>query len=80
MSNRENQDRKSGTFNVFTLAATAVAICGTALALLLIPAHATSEASSESTESHAAVGDGSGYLPAQVVNQAKEIEPLPEQF
>jgi len=80
MSNRENEARKSGSFNVFTLAAAAIAIGATVLALLLMPAHATSEASVESTESHAAVGDGAGYLPAQVANQAKEIQPLPEQF
>jgi hypothetical protein len=80
MSNRENENGKSGSFDVFTLAAAALAIGGTVLALLLMPAHATSEASSEKTESHAAVGDGAGYLPAQVVNQAKEIQPLPQQF
>jgi hypothetical protein len=80
MSNRENETRKSGFFDVFTLAAAALAIGGTALALMLMPANATSEASGEKTESHAAVGDGTGYVPAQVVNQAKEIQPLPEQF
>jgi hypothetical protein len=80
MSNRENENGKSGSFDVFTLAAAAIAIGATVLALLLMPAHATSEASVESAESHAPVGDGTGYVPAQVVNQAKEIEPLPEQF
>jgi len=80
MSNREKDTGKSGSFNVFMLAAMTVAIGGTALALLLMPAHATSEASSESTESHAAVAEGSGYLPAQMDNQGKEPQPLPEQF
>jgi len=76
MSKRENQDRKSGSVNVFTMAATAVAIGGTALALMLMPAQATSEASVESTESYS----DAGYLPAQLVSQARYIEVLPEQF
>ena len=74
MSNRENHT-KSGSFNVFMLAATAVAIGGTALALALAPAHATSEASVETAESYDA-----GYLPAQLVSQARYIEVMPEQF
>ena len=78
MSNRENQDRKSGSFNVFTMAAAAVAIGSTALALMFVPAHATSEGSVESTETYADYD--SGYLPAQVVSQARYIEQLPDQF
>ena len=72
MNNRENH---TGSFNVFTMAAAAVAIGGTALALMLMPAQATSEASVESTESYDA-----GYLPAQLVSQARYIEVMPEQF
>jgi hypothetical protein len=63
--------------NLFTLAAAAIAICGTVVALMLMPANATSEASAVS---FAVVGEGPGYLPVQYVNQAREIEPLLEQF
>jgi len=54
-----------------TLAAAAVVI-GFAT-VLLAPAHATSEATSVSTE-------GVGYLPAQVAVQATRIEPQPATF
>jgi hypothetical protein len=76
MNNHENHTGKSESFNVFTMAAAAVAIGGTALALMLMPAQATSEASVESTESYS----DAGYLPAQLVSQARYIEVLPEQF
>ena len=54
-----------------TLAAAAVVI-GFAT-VLFAPAHATSEATSVSTE-------GVGYLPAQVAVQATRIEPQPATF
>jgi hypothetical protein len=74
MNNRENQ---AGKYNLFTVAAVALAICGAAL--LVMPAPATSEASSASAPATIAAS-GEGYLPAQYVNQAVEIQPLPAQF
>jgi hypothetical protein len=41
--------------------------------VLFAPAHATSEATSVSAE-------GVGYLPAQYVNKATHIEPMPATF
>jgi len=76
MSNRENKD--SG-FNFVTLAIAAFAICCTVGALMLVPAHATSEAS-DATPAPSASVDDIAYLPAQYANQAKDIEPMPAQF
>ena len=67
MSNRENEG-KSG-FTLVTLALAALAVC--AIALLLMPAHATTEVSEETAATHAAVGEV-GYLPAQLENQGRE--------
>jgi hypothetical protein len=72
MINRKNLAGESGHSNPFAFAVTAIAIC-TALwagAILLAPAAATTMAY-----------DGSaGYFPEQFVNQAKEIEPMPEMY
>lgn len=70
MKNREKEG-KTG-FNLIPLALAALVIC--ALALMLMPAHATSEGSDEIAVTHAAAGDA-GYLPAQIANQGKESEP-----
>lgn len=67
MSNRENEG-KSG-FTLVTLAIAALAVC--AIALLLMPAHATTEVSEQSAVTYAAAGEA-GYLPAQLENHAKE--------
>jgi len=75
MSNRENQ---AGKYNLYTIAAVALALCG--VALLMMPAPATSEASSASAAATVAATGEVAYLPAQYVNQAAEIKPLPEQF
>jgi len=74
MSNRENQ---AGKYNLFTVAAVALALCGAAL--LMMPAPATSEGSSANAVTTSAAGEV-GYLPAQYVNQAVEIQPIPAQF
>ncbi len=74
MSNRENQ---AGKYNLFTVAAVALALCGAAL--LMMPAPATSEGSSANAVTTPAAGEV-GYLPAQYVNQAVEIQPIPAQF
>ena len=67
MSNREKEG-KSG-FTLVTLAIAALAIC--AIALMLMPAHATTEVSEETVVTYAAAGE-TGYLPAQLENQGKE--------
>jgi len=68
MSNRENEG-KSG-FTLVTLAIAALAVC--AIALMLMPAHATTtEVSEETVVTYAAAGEA-GYLPAQLENQGKE--------
>ena len=74
MNDRQNQ---AGKYNLLTVAAVALVMCGAAL--LMMPAPATSEASSASA-SVTMTPSGEGYLPAQYVNRAVEIQPLPEQF
>ena len=59
---------------VNTLLAAAIAIGAICLVAALVPA------GSESSAAIAAAADSAGYLPAQVVNQAKEIEPMPPTF
>ena len=76
-------DRKtteSRPFNRFALVAVAaIAICVTGVVILLAPAEATSGKSTVSAEPTAAT-PRTGYFPNQYVNQAKEIEPMPETF
>ena len=67
MSNRDNEG-KSG-FTLVTLAIAALAIC--AIALMLMPAHATTGVSEDAAVTSAAAGEV-GYLPAQIENQGKE--------
>jgi hypothetical protein len=74
MNDRKNQ---GGKYNLFTVAAVALALCGAAL--LIMPAPATSEGSGASAAVTTAA-PGEGYLPAQYVNQAVEAQPMPEQF
>jgi len=75
MINRKNLSGESAFFAV-----TAIAICAVlvaAAAALLAPAAATPGVSSSS----AATYDGpAGYFPNQFVNQAKEVEPMPEMY
>jgi len=73
MIDRKNPS-ESGNSDRFALAV-AFVICAAAVgaALLLAPASATSEVSDSS-----AYGGPNGYFPDQYVNQAKEIEPMPE--
>lgn len=70
MTNRETHE--SGSFKMAALAVLAMAIC--AVAVMLMPAHANSEA--PATVYSAA----SDYLPAQIANQAVEVEPMPEMY
>ena len=72
MSNREKHE--SGSFSLTALALLAIAIC--AVAVLLMPAHASTEVSAAT---YVPASDP-GYLPAQIANQAREIEPMPEMY
>ena len=75
MINRKNLSGESVFFAV-----TAIAICAVlvaAAAALVAPAAATSGVS---TPSSSATYAGPGYFPGQFVNQAKEIEPMPEMY
>lgn len=71
MSNRETN--QAGAFNMVTLALLAIVIC--AVAVLLMPAHASTEVSAapDATYTNA---DDAGYLPAQIANQGKEVAPV----
>ena len=75
MNDSKNSSGKSGSFNLFTLAATALAICATAGVILLTPAEATSKISPTAT-----YAGPTGYLPAELVNQATEVEPMPAEY
>lgn len=70
MSNRQNHE--SGSFSLTALALLAIAIC--AVAVLLMPAQA---GTGVSAVTYSAASD---YLPAEIPNQAKEIEPMPEMY
>jgi hypothetical protein len=76
MINRKNLSGESAFFAV-----TAIAICAVlvaAAASLVAPAAATSGVSTPS--SAATYAGPAGYFPGQFVNQAKEIEPMPEMY
>jgi len=76
MNDRKNPAGESGSFSPFAIAVTVVAIgVLTAAAALLAPAAATSGVSAPT-----AYAGPSGYFPDQFVNQAKEIEPMPEMY
>jgi hypothetical protein len=73
MSNRETSTVEAKSSNLFTMAIVAVVIC--AIAVLLMPAHATTEVPVAS-DSDSVVG----YLPAQFVNQATEVVAMTDTF
>jgi hypothetical protein len=78
MDNRKNT--AGGPLSRVALAAVAaLAICATGAAILLMPAEATSGRSTVST-APAAATPPAGYFPDQYVNQAKEVEPMPEMY
>lgn len=76
MNNHTNPAGESASFNRFTLAVAAIAICVTSAAVLLMPGEATSQVPATALYS----AGPSGYFPDQFVNQAKEIEPMPEMY
>ncbi len=73
---------ESGSFNPSAIVVTAIAICSITLgaATLRAPAAATPPASAISAALSAVAGGDTGYLPAQIANQAREIEPIPEMY
>ena len=78
MINRKNLSGESAFFAI-----TAIAICSVlvaAAAALLAPAAATPGVSTQGTAPVVAVGDDPAYFPAQYVNQAKKVEPMPEMY
>ena len=76
MTNLKNPARESGSFNPFALTAVLIAICTVlSAAAFLAPAGATSHVSTTAT-----YAGPTGYLPAEIVNQAKEIEPMPDTY
>ena len=77
MSNSQNPAGQSGYINsiAFYLAAIALCVGLVSGAVLLAPAAATPGASTQSTATYAGPN---GYFPDQFVNQAKEVEPMPE--
>jgi len=80
MTNRKNPASEPGYSNAFTLAVTAMAISAVLLmgaVAALTPAAATSNVSIENI---AAYDVPTAYFPAQYVNQATEIEPMPPTF
>jgi hypothetical protein len=77
MSDHKNTAGGSGSFNSFALAAAAVAIfaLGMGAATALAPTTAAPSVSAAATYNGPA-----GYFPEQYVNQAKEVEPMPEMY
>jgi len=76
----DRRTTESRLFKRLALVATAaIAICATGAVILLAPAAATSGRSTVST-APAAATPPAGYLPDQYVNQAKEVEPMPEMY
>jgi hypothetical protein len=75
MINRKNLSGESAFFAV-----TAIAICAVLAAAvvgLLAPAAAAPGVSKDSTVVYAVTA---GYFPEQFVNQAKEVQPMPEMY
>ena len=73
MSHRETNTGEARPSNLLTMAVVAIVIC--AIAVLLMPAHATTEIP-VANDADSVVG----YLPAQFVNQATEIVPMTATF
>jgi len=78
MIDRKSSARQSGyskALTVTVIAICAVLVMGAAAALVPVPSAENREVST--TTSYAGP---SGYFPDQFVNQAKEIEPMPEMY
>jgi hypothetical protein len=75
MNDSKNSSGKSGFFSPFILAVAVLAIGATGAAIQLAPAAATS-----SVPATATYAGPTGYLPAEIVNQATEVEPMPAEY
>ena len=76
MNERMNSAGESGSFSPWAIVVTAIAICAvTGAAAALAPSKAAPQVSTS-----APYAGPSGYFPDQFVNQAKEIEPMPDTF
>ena len=77
MMNSQNPAGQSGYANSFAFYLVAIALCVglVTCAVLLAPADASSHVSAA-----AAYAGPAGYFPDGFVNQAKEIEPMPEMY
>ena len=82
MLNSKHPGSESGSLNLSAIVVTAIATCGITLGAvtLLAPAAATPLAPAFSAAPGAFAGGDAGYLPAQIANQAREIEPMPEMY
>jgi hypothetical protein len=78
MSDHKNTAGESGSFNSFALAPAAIAIF--ALGMGAATALAPTTAATCSASATAAYTGPADYFPEQYVNQAKEIEPMPELY
>jgi hypothetical protein len=76
MINRKNMSGESGFFAITAIAICVVLVAG--VIGLLAPAAATSGVSTPG--SAATYAGPAGYFPDQFVNQAKEVEPMPEMY
>ena len=75
MNDRKVTAGKSGFFTPFMLAVALLAIGATGVAIQLAPAEATSKVAPTAT-----YAGPTGYFPAQFVNQATEVEPMPAEY
>ena len=82
MINRNNLAGESGY--PFAFAVIAIALCAVLLVIgapgVLAPAEATSQISTSQISATTTYAGSTGYFPDQFVNQAKEIEPMPEMY
>jgi hypothetical protein len=78
MINRDNSTGESFYANSFARAVMAIVLCaGLAMGAVGVLASATPSVSTETT---AVYDSPTAYFPAQYVNQATEIEPMPPTF
>jgi len=78
MNDHKNTAGESGSFNLFALAVAAIAIF--ALGMGAATALAPTTAATSGVSAAATYAGPTGYFPEQYVNQAKEIEPMPEMY
>ena len=78
MNDRKDSAGETGSSRPWTLVAAAIgAVVVMGAAVAVVPPEASPQVSSASGTAFAGP---SGYLPDQIANQAKEIEPMPEMY